>query len=148
MAHVRDASRGQTEQSVTHSERRRPPEAIAIDFVWFVFGAIGIVIALRFVLRLLGANPDAGFVRIIYGLSAPFMAPFEAVFPTQAVEGAVFDWSALLAILIYLLIAWGIASLIRVLVPRRTSGTVEHVEHVEQTTDTEAHEHTPQPHRP
>ena len=143
MAELRAGSRGHTERAVVHSERRRPVEAIVINVVYFVFGAIEVVLGLRFVLRLLGANPEAGFVQLVYSIAAPFMAPFEAVFSTPQVEGAVFDWSVLLAIAVYALIAWGIASLIRAITPRSAVGTVEQTEYVETAEETEEqHAHT------
>jgi YggT family protein len=137
MSEIRQGSHGRTERAVVSSERRRPAEAIIISIVYFIFGFIEVVLGLRFVLRLLGANPDAGFVQLVYSIAAPFMAPFEAVFATPQVEGTVFDWSVLLAIAVYALIAWGIASLVRAMTPRRSAGTVEQVEHVEQVEETE-----------
>jgi YggT family protein len=137
MAEIHAGSRGHTERAVVSSERRRPAEAIIISIVYFIFGFIEVILGLRFVLRLLGANPDAGFVQLVYSIAAPFMAPFEAVFATPQVEGAVFDWSVLLAIAVYALIAWGIASLVRAMTPRSSAGTVEQVEHVEQIEETE-----------
>lgn len=128
MAHqdVRMSSAGG--HRVLHRETRRPIEDIIINIVYFIFGVIITLLALRFVLLLLGANPNAGFSQLIYGLSAPFMAPFFAVFGTTRLEGAVFEWSALLAIAIYALLAWGIAALIVAVTPRASAGTVETVE--------------------
>lgn len=100
-------------------------ESVATGIVWFVFGAIEILIAIRFVLMLLGANVEAGFVNMIYALSGIFMAPFNAILDTQEVAGATFEWSALVAIAVYALIAWGIAALIRAMSPRRQAATVE-----------------------
>jgi YggT family protein len=137
MGEIRAGSRGHTERAVVSSESRRPAEAIVISIVYFIFGVIQVILGLRFLLRLLGANPDAGFVQLVYTLAAPFMAPFEAVFATPQVEGAVFDWSVLLAMAVYALIAWGIASLIRAVTPRSSAGTVEQVEHVETAEETE-----------
>lgn len=137
MAEVHAGSRGRTERAVVHSERRRPTEAIIINIVYFIFGTIAVILGLRFVLRLLGANAETGFVQMVYGIAAPFMAPFEAVFATPQVEGAVLDWSVLLAIAVYALIAWGIASLIRAATPRRAVDTVEQTEHVETAEETE-----------
>jgi hypothetical protein len=94
----------------------------------FVFGVIEVFIAIRFVLTLLGANAEAGFVKFIYAVSDVFMAPFNAIFSTQTVEGATFEWSALVAIAVYALIAWGLVALIRAVSPRRHSETVERVE--------------------
>jgi len=100
-------------------------ESVAAGVVWFVFGAIEVLIAIRFVLMLLGANAEAGFVSMIYALSGIFMAPFNAIFDTQEVAGATFEWSALVAIAVYALIAWGIVSLINTVSPRRQAATVE-----------------------
>lgn len=100
-------------------------ESVVTGVVWFVFGVIEVFIAIRFVLMLLGANAEAGFVSMIYAVSDIFMAPFEAIFATQEVSGATFEWSALVAITVYALIAWGIVVLIRTLSPRRQAATVQ-----------------------
>jgi hypothetical protein len=114
-------------RSQVHTEVRVPMEAVMTRVVWFVFAVIEILIAIRFVLMLFGANAAAGFVRMIYGVSEIFMAPFVAIFSTQRVAGATFEWSALVAIAVYALIAWGITALIRTLSPRERSETVERV---------------------
>ena len=111
-----------------HTEVRRPIEAVLARIVWFVFGVIEVFIDIRFVLTLFGANAEAGFVQFIYSVSDVFMAPFNAIFSTQTVEGATFEWSALVAIAVYALIAWGLVALIRALSPRRHAETVERVE--------------------
>jgi len=111
-----------------HTEVRRPIEAVLARIVWFVFGVIEVFIGIRFVLTLFGANAEAGFVQFIYSVSDVFMAPFNAIFSTQTVEGATFEWSALVAIAVYALIAWGLVALIRALSPRRHAETVERVE--------------------
>lgn len=115
-------------RSQVHTEVRAPVEAVVTRVVWFVFGVIEVLIAIRFVLELLGANAAAGFVQFIYGLSNVFMAPFIAILGTARVSGATFEWSALLAIAVYALVAWGIVALIRAANPRVQSETVERVE--------------------
>lgn len=85
--------------------------------VYFVFGVIELFIAARFVLELLGANSATGFVQFVYGVAGFFMIPFDAIFHAQRVSGAYFDLSALAAIVVYALVAWGIVTLIRVLIP-------------------------------
>jgi hypothetical protein len=114
-----------------HTEVRAPIEAVLTRIVWFVFGAIEVLIAVRFVLVLLGANAEAGFVRFVYGLSDVFMVPFAAIFGIQRVAGATFEWSALIAIAIYALVAWGAVALIHAVNPREQSETVERVEKTE-----------------
>jgi ABC-type Na+ efflux pump permease subunit len=92
------------------------------QIVWYLCALLEIVLAFRFFLRLAGANPGAGFTDFIYSVSWPFAEPFFAVFRTSVVEGKVFEWTTLLAMLVYLLIAWGITSL---LVMSKTVSTPE-----------------------
>jgi hypothetical protein len=56
--------------------------------VYWVFGVIEAIVAMRFALRLLGANPAAQFTKFVYQLSTALIAPFLAVFPTPRVQGA------------------------------------------------------------
>jgi hypothetical protein len=121
-------------KQVVHTESRAPAEVVAARVVYYVFGVIEVLIALRFVLLLFGANRSSGFVAFIHSLSSFFMAPFVAVFKTQTAAGATFEWSALVALAVYALIAWGIVALIRAVSPRRSAETVERVERSEDTT--------------
>lgn len=120
------------QESVVSSETRRPIESVIIGVVYFLFSVIIALLALRFVLLLLGANQEAPFVQFIYAVTAPFMAPFFAVFGRTQIEGSIFEWSALLAIAIYALIAWGIAALIDAVSPRYGASTVETVSEVRE----------------
>jgi hypothetical protein len=79
--------------------------------VWYLLGILEVILAFRFVLKLLGANPAAGFTDFIYNLSYPFVAPFLNVFRISYVQGSVFEWTTLLAMLVYWLIAWAIIKL-------------------------------------
>lgn len=78
------------------------------QIVWYIFDLIEVLLGLRFILKLLAANPAAGFTDFIYNLSDPLVAPFRAVFRTASVQGNVFEWTTLLAMIIYWLIAWAI----------------------------------------
>jgi hypothetical protein len=79
--------------------------------VWYLLGILEAILAFRFVLKLLGANPSAGFTNFIYDVSAPFVAPFLSVFRLTRVEGAIFEWTTLLAMIVYWLIAMAIVRL-------------------------------------
>jgi len=96
--------------------------------VMFVFGVIELLLIVRFFLLLVGANTQTGFVQWIHDVSGIFMAPFNAILGIQTINGAVFEWSALVAIVVYAVIAWLIVALIRTLTPRRGPETVETVE--------------------
>lgn len=81
------------------------------QIVWYLFGILEVLLAFRFVLKLLAANSSAGFTSFIYNVSYPFAAPFLNVFRAMKIEGSVFEWTTLLAMLVYWLIAWGIIKL-------------------------------------
>ncbi len=81
------------------------------QIVWYITGILEALLAFRFILKLLGANPTAGFTNFIYDITSPFVAPFLSVFRITRVEGNVFEWTTLLAMLVYWLIAMAIVRL-------------------------------------
>jgi uncharacterized protein YggT (Ycf19 family) len=92
----------------------------AVQATWFVVALIATLIAIRFILKMLGAAPQAEFVAFMYGVTAPLVAPFRGIFPDTAQGFNVFEASALVAMVIYLLLGWGIVALIKILsAPRR-----------------------------
>lgn len=111
-----------------HTEVRSPIEVVLERIVYFVFGVIEALLAIRFVFSLFGANQQAPFSRFIYNVTSVFMVPFNAIFNTQRAGGATFEWDVLVAIAVYALLAWAIVALIRAVSPRERAGTVERVE--------------------
>jgi ABC-type Na+ efflux pump permease subunit len=97
--------------------------------VWYLCALLEIILAFRFFLHLAGANAGAGFTAFIYAISWPFAEPFIAVFRATVVDGKVFEWTTLLAMVVYLLIAWGIASM---LVMSKTVSTPEAAEKLDE----------------
>lgn len=82
------------------------------QIVWYILGFIEIVLVFRFVLKLLGANAAAGFTSFIYGITYVFATPFLNVFSASyPVGGSVFEWTTLLAMLVYWVVAVGIIKL-------------------------------------
>jgi hypothetical protein len=88
----------------------------AVNIIWYVVGLIGILLAFRFILKLLGANPSSGFVDFIYTVSGVLTAPFDNIFGvTSTTAGnvdSVFEPSILVAIAVYTLIGWGLTKLL------------------------------------
>jgi hypothetical protein len=82
---------------------------------YFVLAVLEIILGLRLLFRLLGANEGNGFIMFLYNLSHLFVGPFNGIFNDQALGRSVFEISTLVAMLVYALIAWGIVSLGRVL---------------------------------
>ena len=81
------------------------------QIVWYIIGILEVLMAFRFVLKLLAANPSAGFSSFIYGITYPFVAPFLSVFKVSRVEGSIFEWTTILAMFVYWLIAIAIIKL-------------------------------------
>lgn len=81
------------------------------QIVYYILGVIETLLLFRFILKLLGANPFAGFTSFIYGITYIFVAPFLNVFRVVYVEGKIFEWTTLLAMLVYWVVAWGIINL-------------------------------------
>jgi hypothetical protein len=96
----------------------------AIQIIWWVVGLIDILIAIRFVLKMFGANTTAAFVRFMYDLTWPLVAPFHGIFNTAQEGRSIFEPESLVAIGIYALIGWGIVSLIRLMRRTRSTTTV------------------------
>lgn len=82
------------------------------QIVWYILGLLEALLVFRFALKLLGANPNAGFSNFIYDISKPFAAPFLNVFKITKVEGSLLEWTTLLAMLVYWLLAWAIIKLL------------------------------------
>jgi hypothetical protein len=115
---------GPAGERVVHSEhvsvpseaaRRAAGVARAKQIVYFIFGAIEALLAARFVLLALGANEASSFVRLIYGLSRPFVLPFQGIFGEPALGASVIEWSSLVGIIVYALIAYGLTRLIELI---------------------------------
>jgi uncharacterized protein YggT (Ycf19 family) len=98
------------------------PADRTVRIIYLVFGVVEALIAIRLILRLLAANPYAGFTSLIYNVTQPFVALFQGVFPDAQSRGSVLEVSSLLAILVYALLAFGLASFVRIMGRRQTPG--------------------------
>ena len=100
----------------------------AVQLVYLVFGVIDGLLVIRLILKLLGANPTAGFSNWVYNVTAFFLAPFKNILPTIGTDQSQLEMSVVLAILVYALIGWAIGRLVAILfyrnvtVARRSGG--------------------------
>ena len=89
---------------------RRAMSTKLVRAIYLIFGLIEAVLLIRFVLKALGANAEAGFAQLIYGMTGPLVAPFLGLFGTpQAASGATLELHTLIALVIYALVAWLLA---------------------------------------
>jgi uncharacterized protein YggT (Ycf19 family) len=84
----------------------------ATQVLWYIIGFIEVLLLFRFTLKLLSANGDAVFTSLIYSASHPFVSPFLSVFRVTSIDGNIFEWTTLLAMLVYSVIGSGIAQLL------------------------------------
>ncbi len=91
--------------------------------IYLLFGLLEGLLGIRFVLGLLGANPAAGFAQFIYGITASFIAPFVGLFEQPHFEGMVFEWNALVAILVYALLAGVLVRVVALVMGNTRRGT-------------------------
>lgn len=86
--------------------------------VYYIFGALEILLAFRLILKIAGASTGSAFVRLVYGISRFFVMPFEGIFRRFSSQGlettSVLEPSILVAIIVYAILAVGIVKLIRI----------------------------------
>src|SRR5256885_14086298 len=93
----------------------------AAAVVGFIVGVVDILIAARFLGKLLGASTQSAFVSFIYQVSSPLVAPFKGIFANVGSSSNSFETASLVAIAVYAVIGWGIVMLIRIITaPRGT----------------------------
>ena len=106
-------------EAVTTETKRVASSSQTVEYlIYFLFGALEILLAFRLVLKLMGASLASGFVRLIYSLTGIFILPFEGIFRrgyTQGVETtSVLEPSTLVAMIVYAVLAWGIVKLVKI----------------------------------
>ena len=87
--------------------------ARVVNITYFLFGMLELLLAVRVILHLVGANADNGFANFIYGLSAPFVALFESLLKNPVLTTtAVLEVTTIIAMIVYAILAWLIGRLI------------------------------------
>lgn len=84
----------------------------ASQWIWLVLYVVEILIALRIMLQLIGANSDSPIVALIYGLTTVFLIPFAGLIGSIAIGGKVLEISSIFAMGIYALTAVAVERLV------------------------------------
>lgn len=82
------------------------------------FGVLNGLIGLRFLLKLMAANPANPFASLVYFITSPFLWMFQSLTRTPSFEGIEIEFFSLIAILVYALIGWIIIQLLWILFSR------------------------------
>ena len=106
------------------------------QLIWLLLGILEALIALRVVFKLIGVNAANPFAAFLYNVTHIFVAPFATLTGAPAAGGMVLEISSIIAMIVYLLIAWALERIVYVLF-YRPRGPVS----VRQTSIAE---HTPQ----
>lgn len=84
--------------------------------IYYILGVLEILLLLRLVFKLLGANSGSGFVSFIYSVTDILVAPFSAIFHTATTQGvettSVLEPATIIAMVVYALVAWGLSALV------------------------------------
>lgn len=96
--------------------------------IWYILGVIEVLLAFRFMLKLLGANPQSGFAGLIYGISNPFALPFAGILGISGDLGMILEWSTLIAMAVYAIVAYGIVALFQLVKPTNQEEVAQSVD--------------------
>lgn len=84
-----------------------------VNIIYFLFGALILLLAVRVILQLVGVNAANGFASFVYGLSAPFLALFASLVQNPTMVGtSVLEITTLIAMLVYTILAWLVGRLV------------------------------------
>lgn len=112
-------SRHQAEREMAAQAAMQRDVVVRItQVIWLLTGVLVSLIGIRFVLKLLAANPGAGFAQFVYQVTDAFLAPFAGLTATPSAAGIVLEIPALIAMLVYALLGWVIVRLIWILLIR------------------------------
>jgi YggT family protein len=95
--------------------------AKAMDYLRWLLVVVEVILLLRFLLKLIGADPYNPFANFLYNLSGVFDAPFVGIvrdpnFGTYTAH--VFEWTTLIAMAVYAVLFWIIWLLLRTTISR------------------------------
>lgn len=100
---------GQVQQEVVSTEELVDSQDYFLvkmsQFLWYITHIVTLILTLRFVFLLLGANLT-GIVLFIYNMSELLVRPFRGIFPAARTGEFYFDPAALLAIFMYYLLTF------------------------------------------
>ena len=117
----------------------------ATQLIWLLLTLLEIVLAMRVVFKLIGVNAANPFATLLYGFTHFFVAPFASLTGAPSAEGMVLEISTIIAMIVYLLIAWALERIVYVFFYRprgavsvRQTTVLDHTPVQSQTTTTDS----------
>lgn len=98
------------------------------QIIWYILAVIEVLLAFRMTLQVFGANPFSPFTNLIYTLSGPLASPFSGILGTYVYGNSTFEWSTIIAAIVYALVAYGIVYLIQLVKPVSPDEVTENVD--------------------
>jgi len=111
------------------------PTYKASKFIWLLLYVVEILIVLRIMLDMMGANPDNPIVTLIYGFTSVILAPFAGLIGSTTIGGKVLEVSSLFAMGIYALFAVAMERLVWLIFYRSHNSVAD----VTETTSSASH---------
>ena len=105
--------------SVAGGTAHRPVWTVT-SVVTLIFTVLEVLLLLRFVFKITGANANQALVAALYRITEPLTRPFQGIFPEPA-GPPVLDIAALLAIVFLFLIGALIVALVRAITAPRSA---------------------------
>lgn len=88
-------------------------------FIWWATGVVEGLIGLRVLLRMMAANPGNPFANFIYAITGLFLWPFQTLVANPSSDGGiVLEISSVIAMMVYLVLAWVLIELLWLLLGR------------------------------
>ncbi len=109
-----------------NSDETRHEEALTVryaigklnDFLQWFIAVLEVTLAIRFILKLIGADPNNLFAGFLYALTDIILFPFSTIVRSPSIHPPyqAFEWSTLIAMAIYALVFWAIGRFLRILI--------------------------------
>jgi len=103
---------------------RRMNEFQLSRIIWGILTLLEIMLGLRFLFKLIGANAASGFGGFVYGTTALLVKPFAGLVSTWSAGDSVLEVNTLIAMAIYALLFWGIVWALGMVMDRSSARTV------------------------
>jgi hypothetical protein len=92
--------------------------------IWSILALLEIMLGLRFLLKLMGANAASGFGTLVYGTTGLFVMPFDGLLSSWTWGESILEVTTLVAMAIYALLFWGIVRVLGMVMERSGARTV------------------------